>query len=137
MYRDAEDNVAIVRRWFEEVWNKGREDAVDEMFAEEGVAHGLADESGAELRGPRRHPGIEDLVGPLQEQVDGVGAMPLLERSVRELREVRSRPERHEVVAHPEPWMDDLDLGDDIERPPAGRHVADIGERIRLREFHA
>ena len=49
---ETSDNVALVRRWFEEVWNKGRADAVDELFAEEGVAHGLTDEGGAELRGP-------------------------------------------------------------------------------------
>ncbi|HYE14316.1 MAG TPA: ester cyclase [Pyrinomonadaceae bacterium] len=48
----SEENKALLRRWFEEVWNKGRSDAIDEMFAEEGVAHGLADASGAELRGP-------------------------------------------------------------------------------------
>ena len=49
---DASDNAAVVRRWFEEVWNRGREEAIDELFDEEGVAHGLADESGAALRGP-------------------------------------------------------------------------------------
>jgi steroid delta-isomerase-like uncharacterized protein len=41
-----------MRRWFEEVWNKGREEAIDELFAEDGVANGLADESGEALRGP-------------------------------------------------------------------------------------
>ena len=51
MYEEK-DNDALVRRWFEEVWNKGREEAVDEMFAEEGVANGLVDESGEPLRGP-------------------------------------------------------------------------------------
>jgi steroid delta-isomerase-like uncharacterized protein len=49
---DASDNAAVVRRWFEEVWNRGREEAIDELFDEEGVAHGLADEAGAALRGP-------------------------------------------------------------------------------------
>src|SRR5688500_18030659 len=49
---EGADNVAVLRRWFEEVWNKGRAEAIDEMFAEDGVAHGLADEGGAELRGP-------------------------------------------------------------------------------------
>ncbi|HEX8187970.1 MAG TPA: ester cyclase [Pyrinomonadaceae bacterium] len=49
---ETSDNVALVRRWFEEVWNKGREEAIEEMFDEEGVAHGLADETGAPLRGP-------------------------------------------------------------------------------------
>jgi steroid delta-isomerase-like uncharacterized protein len=42
----------VLHRWFDEVWNKGREEAIDEMFAEEGVAHGLVDENGEELRGP-------------------------------------------------------------------------------------
>jgi steroid delta-isomerase-like uncharacterized protein len=45
----GEDNKALLRRWFEEVWNKGRADAIDELFAADGLAHGLA---GAEpLRG--------------------------------------------------------------------------------------
>ena len=43
---------AVMRRWFEEVWNKGREEAIDELFAADGVAHGLVDENGEELRGP-------------------------------------------------------------------------------------
>ena len=42
MYEETGDPKALVRRWFEEVWNKGREEAIDEMFAEDGVAHGLA-----------------------------------------------------------------------------------------------
>ena len=49
---EASGNAALVRRWFEEVWNKGRAEAIDEMFAEDGIAHGLADETGAPLRGP-------------------------------------------------------------------------------------
>lgn len=51
MHKDK-NNDALIRRWFEEVWNKGREEAVDEMFAEEGVANGFVDESGQPLRGP-------------------------------------------------------------------------------------
>lgn len=46
------DNKALMHRWFEEVWNKGRAEAIDEMFAEDGVAHGLVDEQGNELYGP-------------------------------------------------------------------------------------
>ena len=42
---------ALVRQWFEEVWNKGHEKAIDEMFSEEGVANGLTDEAGEPLRG--------------------------------------------------------------------------------------
>jgi steroid delta-isomerase-like uncharacterized protein len=48
----SEENKALVRRWFEEVWNKGRAEAIDEMFAEDGVAHGLSDATGEPLRGP-------------------------------------------------------------------------------------
>ncbi len=47
----TQDNAAFIRRWFEEVWNKGREEAIDEMFAEDGVAHGLGDEPGHDIRG--------------------------------------------------------------------------------------
>ncbi|MBV9211755.1 MAG: ester cyclase [Acidobacteria bacterium] len=47
----SEENKALIRRWFEEVWNKGREDAIDEMLADEAVVHGLADESGQPLHG--------------------------------------------------------------------------------------
>ena len=47
----AEENRELLHRWFEEVWNQGREDAIEEMFAEDGIAHGLADETGAPLRG--------------------------------------------------------------------------------------
>ncbi|HYY57180.1 MAG TPA: ester cyclase, partial [Pyrinomonadaceae bacterium] len=36
----------------EEVWNKGREEAIDELFAADGVAHGLGDAPEVTLRGP-------------------------------------------------------------------------------------
>jgi steroid delta-isomerase-like uncharacterized protein len=39
----SEENKALIRRWFEEVWNRGRVDAIDEMLAEDGVAYGLSD----------------------------------------------------------------------------------------------
>jgi steroid delta-isomerase-like uncharacterized protein len=48
----TDDNKALMRRWIEEVWNKGRAEAIDEMFAADGVANGLADEKGEPLRGP-------------------------------------------------------------------------------------
>ena len=47
-----ENYKALVRRWFEEVWNKGRADAIDEMFAADGIAHGLSDDPYTPLRGP-------------------------------------------------------------------------------------
>jgi len=47
----SEENKAVVRRWFEEVWNQGREATIDELFPAEGVAHGLGD-SEADVHGP-------------------------------------------------------------------------------------
>ena len=48
----TDQNETLIHRWFEEVWNKGRADAIDEMFACEGIAHGLTDQNGNELCGP-------------------------------------------------------------------------------------
>ena len=47
-----ETNKAIVQRWFEEVWNKGRADAIGEMLAEDALVHGLSDDAAKPLRGP-------------------------------------------------------------------------------------
>jgi steroid delta-isomerase-like uncharacterized protein len=41
----AEDNAAFIRRWFDEVWNKGRMDAIDEMASPEVIGHGQAQHS--------------------------------------------------------------------------------------------
>jgi steroid delta-isomerase-like uncharacterized protein len=46
-------NKRLVERWFEEVWNKGRAEAIEEMFAAEGIAHGLSDDAENPLRGPQ------------------------------------------------------------------------------------
>jgi steroid delta-isomerase-like uncharacterized protein len=48
----SSENEALVRRWFDEVWNKGRADAIDEMFAADGIAHGLSDDPAQPMRGP-------------------------------------------------------------------------------------
>lgn len=42
------ENKVLLRRWFEEVWNKGRSVAIDEMLTPQSVVHGL----GADLKGP-------------------------------------------------------------------------------------
>src|SRR5439155_8952506 len=46
-----EANKALVRRWFQEVWNDGREAAIDELFSANGIAHGLGDTE-APVHGP-------------------------------------------------------------------------------------
>ena len=49
----SEENKALVRRWFDEVWNKGRAEAIEEMFDEYGIAHGLSDDPSNPIRGPK------------------------------------------------------------------------------------
>ena len=47
----SEENKQLMRRWFEEVWNKRRESAIDEMLHAHGKAHGLPDPDSS-LEGP-------------------------------------------------------------------------------------
>ena len=37
------ENKALVQRWFDEVWNEGRVDAIDELLAQDSVVHGLGE----------------------------------------------------------------------------------------------
>jgi steroid delta-isomerase-like uncharacterized protein len=48
----SEQNKTLVKRWFEEVWNQGRSEAIDELFAADGIAHGLSEDDENPLRGP-------------------------------------------------------------------------------------
>ena len=49
---NLETNKALMRRWFEEVWNQGRADAIPELFSEDGIAHGLSEDVNAPMKGP-------------------------------------------------------------------------------------
>ena len=49
----SEENKQLVRRWFEEVWNKGRADAIEQMFDANGIAHGLSDDPSNPIKGPK------------------------------------------------------------------------------------
>jgi steroid delta-isomerase-like uncharacterized protein len=42
------ENKALLRRWFDDVWNQGREATIDELLAPDAVVHGL----GRDMRGP-------------------------------------------------------------------------------------
>jgi len=70
-----ETNQALVRRWFREVWNEGREATIDELFAQSCVAYGLGEEKpkstgrrSSNLRSqpsrqlPGLHIGIQDIM---------------------------------------------------------------------------
>ena len=43
--------MSVQRRWFEEVWNQGRESAIDELSEPDVIAHGLTDPGGQEVVG--------------------------------------------------------------------------------------
>src|SRR5580692_6905210 len=47
----VEENVQLMRRWFQEVWNEGKTQTIDDLFAADGVAIG-DQEDGKPLRGP-------------------------------------------------------------------------------------
>ena len=45
----SEQNKALVRRWFEEVWNQRREEAIDELLSADSAVEGLGE---TVIRGP-------------------------------------------------------------------------------------
>jgi steroid delta-isomerase-like uncharacterized protein len=44
----------VLTRWFEEVWNKGRAEAIDEMAAPDIIAYGLVDARGQQIAGVQK-----------------------------------------------------------------------------------
>jgi len=48
----SEENKQLIRRWFDEVWNNGRDDVIEELFDENGIAHGLGDDPAHPIKGP-------------------------------------------------------------------------------------
>jgi steroid delta-isomerase-like uncharacterized protein len=48
-----EANKALVHRWFQEVWNEGRESTIDELHGADGVSVGLGG-ADTEVRGPEQ-----------------------------------------------------------------------------------
>ncbi|HLJ51195.1 MAG TPA: ester cyclase [Bryobacteraceae bacterium] len=47
----SDENKALVHRWIKEVWNEGREQTIDELFAPDSIAEGIG-ETDQEVRGP-------------------------------------------------------------------------------------
>jgi steroid delta-isomerase-like uncharacterized protein len=98
---------ALMRRWFEEVWNQGREETVDELFALDGVAHGL---------------------GEGAENTHGRDKFKVFLRSMRQaLPDVRvevedSIAEDDRIVARV--MLTGTHLGEGLGFPPSGRSVA-------------
>ena len=62
-----EANKTLVHRWFEEVWNQGREETIDELFAPNGIGYGLGD-TDVTLRCPAEFkPFVRNLRGALPD----------------------------------------------------------------------
>ena len=59
----------VARLWFKEVWDEGREDAIDRLMAPDAVAHGL----GAPITGPEQFKPVfrmfREALGDLQIEV--------------------------------------------------------------------
>ena len=77
-----------------------------------------------------RHPGVEQLVGAAEEEVERLGRVALLERPVGQLGQVPGGRRRLERIAQAQPGMADADLGDHVECPPVGQLDAQLGERL-------
>lgn len=44
-------NTTLCFKWFQEVWNNGRESAISELLADQTTIHGISDADGAEVKG--------------------------------------------------------------------------------------
>lgn len=47
-----EANKALLRRWFEEVWNQGRAETIDELLAADAICYGLSEDEAQPVIGP-------------------------------------------------------------------------------------
>jgi hypothetical protein len=66
-------NKQLARRWFEEVWNQGRESTIDELFHPEGKAYGFP-EPDSVLVGPENfkaiHRAFHNIYGDIHIDID-------------------------------------------------------------------
>jgi steroid delta-isomerase-like uncharacterized protein len=106
----TETNKALVRRWFREVWNKGREATIDELFAESGVAYGLGDGE-AEVRGPAQ---LKPFVRNLR------GILPDLQISIQDI-----MTEEDKVMVRV--LLEGTHSGSGLGVPPSGRRIRVAG----------
>jgi steroid delta-isomerase-like uncharacterized protein len=51
MFMSVEENVALMRRWFKEVWNEGKTQTIYELLSPDAIGIGQL-EDGGQLRGP-------------------------------------------------------------------------------------
>src|SRR5277367_6373120 len=72
----SEQNKALARRWFEEVWNQGRESTIDQLFHPEGKAYGFPDPNS--ILGPEEfkaiHRAFHNTYGDIHVAIDDLVA---------------------------------------------------------------
>jgi steroid delta-isomerase-like uncharacterized protein len=70
----SEQKTHVLRSWFEEVWNKAREEAIDELAAPGVVAYGLVDARGQHVAGREKFKefwrGFRDAFPDIRVEVD-------------------------------------------------------------------
>jgi len=103
----------FVETWFEEVWRRGRPEAIDEMVADDAVMHGLGD-AGAVVRG-------------------GAGIKPFVEQMRGAFPDVDIRPEamieEGDLIATR--WVATMThQGDQLGVPATGRRISVTGMTI-------
>ena len=99
-------NAQLVRRWFDEVWNQKREATIDELFAADGIAYGLAE-------GARQLPGPEAFRQFWRKMV---GAFPDIHIN---LEDIISEGDRTAVRF----TFTGTHRGDQLGMPPSGRQI--------------
>ena len=66
------ENKVLIRKWFEEVWNKGRVSAIDDLASTQAVIHGLTSEP-IDLTGFKQfHAAYRNAFPDIKLQVDDV-----------------------------------------------------------------
>ena len=112
------ESVRFVETWFEEVWRKGRPEAIDEMVADDAVMHGLGG-ADAVVRGGA---GFKPFVAQMR------GAFPDVD--IRPMQMI----EEDDLIATR--WVATMThQGDQLGVPATGRHVSITGMTIvRLRD---
>jgi predicted SnoaL-like aldol condensation-catalyzing enzyme len=78
----SEQNKHLVHRWFEEVWNQGRRETIQELFAPEGVLH----DGSKTLRGPDEFSRFYD---GLRSEFSDICIAPIVSLSEGDLASVR------------------------------------------------
>jgi steroid delta-isomerase-like uncharacterized protein len=104
------DPYTLIHRWFDEVWNHGREETVDELFAPDGICHGLG-EGIADVHGPA---GFKVFLGNMRS------AFPDVHIGIEDTIV-------HESKAVVRVVLEGTHLGEGLGLPPTGRRVSITG----------